>query len=212
MVHGFILFECALIIIYAQMCASARRRAPRMVRSPVVLDVNCFRKSDKVSKSLGHGHPVPGFKIRRATARDVDILVRHRHMMFVEMTRPPAEKLRVLDESYRVWAKEMMKRKLFHGYVVTTDDGKPAASGCVWLREMQPSPGHPPGMIPYILSMYTAPEFRRNGLATMIMKEAMEWGRKKGYHRILLHASRAGRKVYPELGWKRTWEMEYTYS
>ena len=143
--------------------------------------------------------------------RDIDLLVRHRRMMFVEMTRPSEEELRVLDESYRAWAKDLMRRKLLHGYIVTAGDGRPAASGCVWLREMQPSPGHPAGLIPYVMSMYTAPEFRRNGLATMIMREAMDWGRKNGYHRELLHASRAGRRVYPGLGWKRTWEMEFVY-
>ncbi len=105
----------------------------------------------------------------------------------------------------------MMKRRLLHGYVVTTSGGRPAASGCVWLREMQPSPGHPHGMVPYVLSVYTRPEFRRKGLASMIVEEAMEWARKHGYYKVVLHASKTGRKVYSQLGWKRTWEMEFRY-
>jgi len=131
--------------------------------------------------------------------------------MFEEMTRPTEEELRVQDESYRAWAKEMMKRRLVHGYVVTTSGGRPAASGCVWLREMQPSPGHPHGMVPYVLSVYTRPEFRRKGLASVIVEEAMEWARKHGYYKVVLHASKTGRKVYSQLGWKRTWEMEFRY-
>ena len=154
---------------------------------------------------------MPGFEIRRATAKDLELLVQHRHMMFEEMTRPLAGELSLHDESYRLWAKEMMKRRLMHGYVVTTVGGKPAASGCVWLREMQPSPGHPHGMVPYVLSMYTHPEFRRKGLASMIIEEAKEWGRKHGYYKMILHASLTGRKVYSRLGWKRTWEMEFRY-
>jgi len=154
---------------------------------------------------------VPAFKIRKATAQDIDVLVEHRRKMFEEMTRPTEEELRVQDESYRIWAKDLMKQRLLHGYIVETSNGRPAASGCVWLREIQPSPGHPPGMVPYVLSIYTNPKFRRKGLASMIMGEATEWGRKHGYHKIMLHASKTGRKVYSQLGWKRTWEMEFRY-
>jgi GNAT superfamily N-acetyltransferase len=154
---------------------------------------------------------VPGFEIRRATAKDLELLVEHRHMMFEEMASPTADELSVHDESYRSWARELMKRRLLHGYVVESNSGKPAASGCVWLREMQPSPGHPHGMVPYVLSMYTRPEFRRKGLASMIIEEAMEWARKRGCYKIMLHASSTGRKVYSQLGWKRTWEMEFRY-
>jgi GNAT superfamily N-acetyltransferase len=154
---------------------------------------------------------VPGFEIRRATAKDIELLTRHRHMMFEEMARPTEEELSAHDESYRLWARKMMKRRLMHGYVVTTVSGRPAASGCVWLRETQPSPGHPHGMVPYVLSMYTRPEFRRKGLASMIIEEAMEWAKRQGYYKMMLHASSTGRKVYSQLGWKRTWEMEFRY-
>jgi len=154
---------------------------------------------------------VPGFKIRRATAKDLELLVHHRHMMFGEMASPTEVELSVHDASYREWAKKMMKRRLLHVYIVETRSGKPAASGGVWLREMQPSPGHPHGMVPYVLSVYTSPEFRRKGLASMILEEAMEWAQKHGYYKIVLHASKTGRKVYSQLGWKRTWEMEFRY-
>jgi GNAT superfamily N-acetyltransferase len=154
---------------------------------------------------------VPGFKIRRATPKDIELLARHRHMMFEEMSSPTEEELRVHDEAYRVWARDMMKRRLLHVYIVETRGGKPAASGGVWLREMQPSPGHPRGMVPYVLSVYTRPEFRRNGLASMIVEEAMEWAKRCGYYKIVLHASKTGRKVYSQLGWRRTWEMEFGF-
>jgi GNAT superfamily N-acetyltransferase len=151
------------------------------------------------------------FKIRRATSKDIDLLVEHRHKMFEEMRNPTAEAARAADEAYRTWAREMMKRRLFHGYIVTTSGGRVAASGCVWLREVQPSPDRPSGRVPYVLSVFTRPEFRRKGLASLIIKEAMEWGRRKGYHKMVLHASSVGKKVYSQLGWKRTWEMEFRY-
>jgi GNAT superfamily N-acetyltransferase len=149
--------------------------------------------------------------MRLATSKDIELLVRHRHMMFEEMSSPSKEAARTADESYRTWALEMMKRGLFHGYIVTTREGRPAASGCVWLREIQPSPDRPTVMVPYVMSVYTSPEFRRSGLASMIMEEAAEWARREGFHKIVLHASSVGRKVYSRLGWKRTWEMELRF-
>lgn len=154
---------------------------------------------------------MPGFKVRSATTRDIDLLVEHRRMMFEEMIKPTAQAARAADEAYRRWAREKMQRRLLHGYIVTTSGGRVAASGCVWLREVQPSPDRPFGMVPYVLSVYTRPEFRRKGLASLIINEAMEWGRKKGFHKMVLHASSVGKKVYSQLGWKRTWEMEFRY-
>ena len=154
---------------------------------------------------------MPSFKIRRANLKDLDILVEHRRAMFEEMAEMTPEERRGAANFYREWAKEMMKRKLFHGYIVETGRGKVAASGCVWLRQVQPSRGRPATLIPYVLSMYTNPKFRRNGLASTIIKEAMSWSKKKGYARMTLHASVVGRKVYSKLGWKRTYEMEFRF-
>jgi len=113
-----------------------------------------------------------------------------------------------LGDPYRAWAREMMKQRMLHCYVVTDRRGNVAASGCVWMRQVQPSQGRPAALVPYLMSMYTVPRFRRKGLASMVVKEAMEWAKKKGYGKITLHASSTGRKVYSKLGWKRTWEME----
>lgn len=151
---------------------------------------------------------VPKFKIRRATIADMDVLVDHRRAMFDEMTRMTPEEHRVAGDSYRVWARDLMKQKLFHGYVVETPRGKVAASGCVWLRQVQPSRGHPAILVPYVMSIYTDTKFRRKGLASMIVEESMVWAKKHGYRKLTLHASLVGRKVYSKLGWKRTWEME----
>lgn len=151
---------------------------------------------------------MPGFKIRKATVKDLETLVEHRHRMFEEMSGPKKAKSNLAGDAYRDWAREIMKQKLYHGYIVTDDKGEEAASGCIWLRQVQPSHGRPASMVPYLMSMYTVPKFRRNGLASMVVREAMGWAKKNGYTVMTLHASVAGRNVYPKLGWERTWEME----
>lgn len=136
------------------------------------------------------------------------MLVEHRQGMFEEMTGTKRGSVELAGDTYRTWAKEMMKQKLYHGYVVTDGRGNIAASGCVWMRQVQPSRGHPASLVPYLMSIYTVPRFRRKGLASMIVKAAMAWAKKNGYKDMTLHASLTGRKVYSQLGWKRTWEME----
>jgi GNAT superfamily N-acetyltransferase len=151
---------------------------------------------------------VPGFKIRRATTKDLDVLVEHRQGMFEEMTGAGRGSVDMAGDAYRAWAKEMMRQRLYHCYLVTDGQGNVAASGCVWMRQVQPSRGRPASLVPYLVSMYTVPRFRRKGLASKIVKEAMKWAKRNGHNKMTLHASSAGRKVYTKLGWKRTWEME----
>ncbi len=41
----------------------------------------------------------------------------------------------------------------------------------------------------------------------MIVDEAKRWSKKKGFPELALHASKMGRSVYSEHGFKRSWEM-----
>jgi GNAT superfamily N-acetyltransferase len=147
------------------------------------------------------------FRVRVATTKDIDVLVRQRHMMFEDMRPRTAEEHLVGDRAYREWAVGKMKKGHLRCYLVTDKKGE-VAGGCgIWLREVQPSPGHGSRLMPYLLSMFTEPKFRRKGVATLVVKEAERWARASGYPSMNLHASKKGRKVYKKLGWKRGWEM-----
>ena len=143
---------------------------------------------------------MPGFKIRRATIRDIDVLAEHRQRMFDKTGARRTDQGDVRTDPYRGWGREMMKKRLHHCYFVLTDSGMVAASGCVWLRQVQPSRGRPASMVPYLMSIYTVPRFRRKGLASMIVKHAMAWAKRKEYGTMTPHASLTGRKVYTKLG------------
>jgi GNAT superfamily N-acetyltransferase len=138
-------------------------------------------------------------KIRTATLRDLALLVRHRRGMFADLG---VESTASDDRRYRAWARAHLKSGTLVGFIA----GK-ASSGCVWLQPVQPRPGGK-SHVPYLLSMYTEPEWRGRGLATRIVGAAMRWCRARGFARMSLHASTMGRRVYTKLGWKRTWEMK----
>jgi GNAT superfamily N-acetyltransferase len=118
-------------------------------------------------------------RIRRATFRDLDVLVHHRRRMFEDMPRPyTPDEHAVHDREYRRWAKRLMARGEFVAWIAETKEGAPVAGGAVWLQERQPRPGQRASKVPYLLSMYTEPEFRGRGLATRIVKEAMRWAKR----------------------------------
>lgn len=112
------------------------------------------------------------------------------------------------DTAYRAWVlRERSAGRLF-GLVVESADGTVAGSGVVWLQPSQPRPGRLSRQwMPYIMSMYTEPEFRGRGVATALVREMVRWATRKGYRRIFLHASPAGRPVYRRLGFENGNEM-----
>ncbi|TMI67459.1 GNAT family N-acetyltransferase [Candidatus Bathyarchaeota archaeon] len=145
--------------------------------------------------------------VRPAGVRDLDALVLQRRAMWKALGVRNNELHEKGDRVYRRWARARLRNHQLMAWVVKSDDGRMAGGGCVWLQPVQPRPHRASMVQPYLLSMYTAPDFRRRGVASMVVKEAIKWCRKQGYERLMLHASEMGRRVYSQLGFKRTWEM-----
>lgn len=101
----------------------------------------------------------------------------------------------------------MMSEDRLVGFVVRTTEGKLAGSGCLWIRDEQPRPTNPRLQVPYLMSMYTEKEYRRKGVAKMIVQTALEWCREHGYGRVVLHASNEGRQLYESFGFEPSNEM-----
>lgn len=153
------------------------------------------------------------FTVRRATIEDLDSLVTQRHKMFQEIRSGKATRLKDIDSSYRKWLKYMLSKRRIVCFLAIDKLQKPIGGGCVWIRETPPSPWTGPQLrMPYLMSMYTDPNWRGRGIASAIVKCAMAWSRKMRYRRMTLHASEAGRPIYRKLGWSRTWEMRIELS
>lgn len=59
----------------------------------------------------------------------------------------------------------------------------------------------------YIWGVYIEPSYRRQGIATRLMKEAMVYLKGIGCTKIVLHASETGRLLYSSLGYRESNEM-----
>ena len=150
-------------------------------------------------------------RVRKATLKDLETLVHQRRAMWTDLGVKGAARHEAADRLYRRWARTRLKNNQLIAWLVEDGDRQIAGGGCVWLQPVQPSPTKPGMVQPYLLSMYTEPEFRRHGVASMIVQTAAEWSRKQGFPRLTLHASAMGRRVYEKLGFNRTWEMRLDF-
>lgn len=127
--------------------------------------------------------------------------------MWKEIGHGTPRELDEADPVYARWARARLRDRTLVGWIAQAPDGTPAASGCLWVQQIQPYPGGPSGKRPYLLSMFTEPAHRGNGLAARIVREAVRWTRRHGHPAIALHAAPMGKRIYERLGFERTWEM-----
>ncbi|MCA1810830.1 MAG: GNAT family N-acetyltransferase [Halobacteriales archaeon] len=144
--------------------------------------------------------------VRPATAADLPTLVLHRRRMWEDMGTLKPGAADPTEPLYAAWAERLLREGRLAAWVVEGPGG-PVASGCVYLQEVHPRPGHPGPWCPYLLSMFTEPAARGKGLARAIVREAVAWSRAHGATRVALHASDEGRSLYEGLGFAASPEM-----
>jgi GNAT superfamily N-acetyltransferase len=152
----------------------------------------------------------PKLKIALARMEDVDLLVKHRLRMFEDLHPDLKTQIHMSKPRTTDWITRKLKEGKLIGFIVRTEDGLVAGSGCLWLREQQPRIVTPLLEAPYLMSMFTKRGFRRRGVASLIIKCAIAWCRGHGYNGISLHASVSGKQIYDGFGFEPTNEMRLT--
>jgi len=157
------------------------------------------------------------FHIRPATPDDAAIIGWHRARMFQDMGLVPDE----LFESFRTKALDLLGKALasgdYFGWLVSERNApqKIIAGAGVIIREVPPFPTrHKNGEITIaegrqglIVNVFTEPEWRRRGLAQLLMTQIIAWSREQQLDGLVLHASVEGRGLYEKLGFVPTTEM-----
>lgn len=157
------------------------------------------------------------FEIRIATASDFELISWHRARMFSDMGELPAE----LFDAFRARSLEtlarMFKEGIYVGWLASpkNEPERIVAGAGVQLREAPPRPQpNAAGKIDIvsgrqasIQNVYTEPEWRRRGLAALLIERIIDWAREQGIASVVLHASKEGRAVYERLGFIATTEM-----
>ena len=146
---------------------------------------------------------------RRATIKDLDELVRTR----IEVLRAANK----LDESVDMseverQSKDYYEKALTDGshtaYLVYDGDKFVGAGGVSYFRVM-PTYHNPSGEKAYIMNMYTAPEYRRKGIAFKTLDLLVRAAKERNVKAISLEATDMGRPLYEKYGFvKMNDEME----
>src|SRR5437763_5548264 len=160
------------------------------------------------------------FHIRLATASDLDLISEHRARMFNDMGELSNE----LFDSFRRQTLAVLQRMFadgkYVGWLASPHDvpDKIVAGAGVSLRDVAPHPQADgngkfaivSGRQAIIQNVYTEPEWRRRGLAAILIKTIIDWTREQQIESVVLHASEKGRAVYERFGFVSTTEMRLT--
>ena len=159
------------------------------------------------------------FNVRLATPADADIIGWHRARMFHDMGDIPDH----LFEEFRTLSRSRLHEQLtsgeYVGWLASPVDslGQIIAGTGAQLRRVMPHPltgpngeaGIAEGRHAIIINVFTEPEWRRRGVAALLMRHLIAWSREERLDRLVLHASDDGRALYEKLGFVLTNEMKF---
>jgi predicted GNAT family acetyltransferase len=60
-----------------------------------------------------------------------------------------------------------------------------------------------------IVNVFTEPQWRRRGIAGLLIKEIITWSKIEQIDRLVLHASDEGRSIYERFGFTESNEMRF---
>ncbi|MGH2523745.1 MAG: GNAT family N-acetyltransferase [Anaerolineales bacterium] len=146
-------------------------------------------------------------EIQAATVEDAPIITAHRRAMFEEMGATERAELDAMEAAFADWVREKFARDEYFGWLAVDAEGKVFASVGLWLMEWSPIPSDISGRRGRVMNVYTAPEYRRQGLARRLTIELIGWSRAHGLRFLDLDASAVGRGLYESLGFEETREM-----
>ena len=160
------------------------------------------------------------FNIRLATIADSQLIAWHRARMFQDMGYVPIELFDYFRAKSEARLGESLAAGEYVGWLASPRKSPQTiiAGAGVQLRNVLPHPiGEIAGEITIcdgrqgiILNVFTEPEWRRRGIAVLLMNTIIRWSRKQGLDGLLLHASDEGRALYERLGFISTNEMRFS--
>ena len=157
----------------------------------------------------------PGFRLARATIRDIDVLTRCRLDLFRELQGEPAP---AVAAGFEVRCREALRDGFAGDTLVAwvaqpAGGGEPIGSLILLLYPRLPSLANLRTREGYLINVYTRPDWRGRGVGGSLMDAALAHARRLGLARIRLHASPLGRRLYSHYAFHgREDEMELDLS
>ena len=152
---------------------------------------------------------VERFECKRATMEDIDELVRTRIIVLRAANKlSDDEDMSVVEEESYAYYRRALESGEHIAYLVY-DNGKFMGAGGLSFYQVMPTYHNPTGKKAYIMNMYTASEYRRQGIAFHTLDLLVNDAREQGVSQIALEATEMGRPLYEKYGFvKMEDEME----
>lgn len=140
------------------------------------------------------------YEYKKATIEDTDELVRTRITVLRAANKlsDDVDMSLVEKESYEYY-KRALETGEHIGYLVY-DNGTFIGAGGVSFYQVMPTYHNSTGKKAYIMNMYTAPEYRRQGIAFHTLDLLINDAKKQGVLQIALEATDMGRPLYERYG------------
>jgi GNAT superfamily N-acetyltransferase len=164
------------------------------------------------------GYPAAGvasdsFKIRRATVLDADVIAWHRARMFQDMGDVSSDAFEILRTKARARLEQWIDSGDYLGWLATSADKPETIVGGAGIQ-LQPILPRPvdtstigEGRQGTIINVFTEPQWRRHGIAGLLIKGIVAWSKSERLDRLILHASDEGRSLYEKFGFVASNEM-----
>jgi GNAT superfamily N-acetyltransferase len=156
------------------------------------------------------------FTIRPASDSDARVVARHRAHMFRDMGELVNDAaVEALLQASRAELERALRDGTYVGWLAVDQRGDVIAGVGIHIKPQLPRPtpdgkGVAAGAVPLIVNVYTEPAWRKRGVARALMGDLLDWARARGVDRVVLHASKDGRRLYESLGFVGTNEMRWT--
>lgn len=141
-------------------------------------------------------------RYRKATIGDVNKLVELRKTQLIDEGLKPDKNID--SELTEFFTKHLLDDSLVEWLI--EEDSKIVATGGIQFYEFPPSYYNISGIRGYISHMYTAPNYRRQGLATSLLERVVQEAKTRNVKQLFLYASKNGRPVYLKYGFEEAGE------
>lgn len=150
-------------------------------------------------------------QIRPARPEDIPTLIDLRERMLIELGSDDAGRLESLGTASRPWFERAFAEGRAVGWIAERD-GTTVGGVTMTLNDGLPQYRAPNGRIASVLGLYVIPDERGAGLATRLVREAIDSAQTWGADLVTLHAADKARPIYERLGFVRTKEMRLQFS
>ena len=136
---------------------------------------------------------------RRAEIEDVVRLIELRILQLQDEGQTPDVDI---DQKLDIFFKQKMQSGELVEWVAEDETSRIIATAAVLFIEFPPGFTNPTGKKGYITNMYTADEYRGQGIAGLLLMKIERESKERGITNLMRHASEMGRKAYVKSGFR----------